>query len=153
MINITTDYALVVDDEYANRDFAEKLLQKAGLKVVSASTGAEGIALAQQLPALTIALIDHELPDMTGIELIRELHAKVPHLTLVMATMHDNRELIDSAFEAGITTFLVKPNGFIELYRALLAGNSEILSGQKRYVIDQYGPRLYRGASKTPHAP
>jgi CheY-like chemotaxis protein len=145
MTDQCANYALVIDDEYNNRSFAEKLLQSAGLKVCSAGTGREGIALAKEHPTLTLALIDHELPDMTGIELIRTLRLAVPHLMLVMATMHDEQSLIDEAFNAGAICFLVKPNGFIELYHALKAGDSAILNGQKRYVIDQYGPHLYRG--------
>ncbi len=138
-------HALVVDDEFNNRDFAERLLHKAGLQVSSAGSGLEAITLAKQMPALSLALIDFELPDMNGIDLVASLRRVMPHVTLVMATMHDDSERIDAAFDAGVKVFLVKPNGFIELYRALLQGESAILSDSKRYIIDQYGSRLYRG--------
>src|SRR5579871_6050569 len=106
MINLHTDFALVVDDELNNRDFAEKLLQKAGLKVCSATTGQEAIDLIKATPQLTLAMIDHELPDMTGVQLIKTLRQVAPNLLLVMATMHDNSDLIDEAFEAGVSMFL-----------------------------------------------
>lgn len=150
MINIHTDYALVVDDEQNNRSFATKLLENAGLKVCSAGTGAQGIAMAKEYATLTLAIIDQELPDMTGIGLIRALRSVAPQLTLVMATMHDDKALIDKAFSAGATCFLIKPHGFIELYRAILHGSSDILSGQKRYVIDHYGPHAYREPTTVP---
>jgi len=47
------------------------------------------------------------------------LRAEYPDSLLVMATMHDDRTLIDQAFVAGVDVFLVKPHGFMELYRRL----------------------------------
>jgi len=146
MTNINSGYALVVDDEYNKRSFAEKLLQAAGLKVCTAATALEAIALAQEYPDLTLAVIDYELPGMTGIELIHVLRRVAPHVLPVMATVHDDQVYVDAAFEAGAICYLVKPNGFIELYHALKKdGQSTILSGEKRYVIDNYGPHVYRG--------
>jgi hypothetical protein len=65
-----------------------------------------------------------------------------------MATMHDDRALIDQAFQSGVDVFLVKPHGFMELYQRLLAvdSNTDLL---RRLVIDQFGPRPYRGDRKT----
>jgi len=149
MAHFQTQFALVVDDEFNNRDFAQKLLEKAGFCVYSASNGQEALEIVQRTPQLTIALLDHELPDTTGIALAQQLREILPSLFLVMATMHDHRELIDQAFEAGMNMFLIKPNGFIELYKTLLSGDVTILSKQYRFVIDQYGPRKYRGAVAT----
>ena len=44
MIGINIGYAMVVDDEPANREFAERLLQLASFSVKGASTGAEALA-------------------------------------------------------------------------------------------------------------
>jgi DNA-binding response OmpR family regulator len=128
----------------------EKLLQKAGFHVVSAANGAEAQKLVAEIPNITIALIDHELPDTNGLELIRQLRVSNPDIMLVMATMHDHRELIDEAFQVGADMFIVKPNGFIELYRSLNlvdGQNKDMLT--QRYIIDQYGPRRYKGPSLT----
>src|SRR5512141_2126911 len=119
MITIQAGYALVVDDEPANRDFVERLLQTASFKVVGASTGAEGLRAAKAVPCLALALIDQQLPDATGLEIIGKLRGDNPEAILVMATMHDDRAIIDQAFAAGADVFLVKPHGFMELYRRL----------------------------------
>ncbi|MEP7285905.1 MAG: response regulator [Chloroflexota bacterium] len=148
MVSVQVSHALVIDDEFNNRDFAEKLLQKAGLQVCSAASGAEALALVATLPHNTLVLIDHELPDTTGVQLIKKIHEISPDMMLVMATMHDHTQLIDEAFEAGVHMFLIKPNGFIELYRALLSGDNTILSRENRYIVDNYGPRKYKGAKK-----
>ncbi len=145
MITIQAGYAVVVDDEPANRDFLERLLQTASFKVTGAASGAEGLKAAKAVPSLALALVDQELPDSPGLEIISKLRADNPEAVLVMATMHDDRALIDQAFEAGVDVFLVKPHGFMELYRRLqeVDSNATLL---RRLIIDQYGPRPYKGA-------
>src|SRR5260221_6927669 len=153
MITIQAGYALVIDDEPANRDFLERLLQTASFKVSGAATGADGLKTARTLPALALALVDQELPDASGLEIIAKLREENPDSLLVMATMHDDRTLIDQAFAAGVDVFLVKPHGFMELYRRLqeVDANTNLL---RNVIIDQYGPRPYKAADKrtTPEA-
>src|SRR5262250_873382 len=98
MITIQAGYAVVVDDEPANRDFLERLLQTAHFKVVGAATGKDATEAAQKVPELALALIDHQLPDITGLQLVRQFRANYPETLIVMATMHDDREIIDQAF-------------------------------------------------------
>ncbi len=147
MITIQAGYALVIDDEPANRDFLERLLQTASFKVIGASTGAEGLRSVKTIPQLALALVDQQLPDATGLEIIASLRADNPEALLVMATMHDDRSLIDEAFLKGADVFLVKPHGFMELYRRLkeVDSNTSVL---RRLIIDQYGPRPYKGTGQ-----
>src|SRR5579859_6557600 len=147
MITLKEGHALVIDDEPANRDFVERLLQTAGFKVTSAGTGADGLKAARGFTQLTLALVDQELPDSTGLEIIKTLRQENPDSVLVMATMHDDRPLIDEAFDAGVDVFLVKPHGFMELYRRLQEADSDAAL-VRQLIIDQYGPRPYRGAER-----
>jgi DNA-binding response OmpR family regulator len=148
MITIQAGYAIVVDDEFANRDFLVRLLQMAGFKVTGTSNGAEALAAAKAVPELALAIVDQELPDTNGIELVIKLRADNPESLLIMATMHDDRELIDRAFANGADVFLVKPHGFMELFKRLkeVDNNTALL---RKVVIDQYGPRNYRGPKRT----
>ncbi len=147
MITIQAGYALVIDDEPANRDFLERLLQTASFKVLGASSGAEALKVARSIPQLALALVDQQLPDATGLEIIARLRADNPEALLIMATMHDERALIDEAFAQGVDVFLVKPHGFMELFRRLkeVDSNVEVL---RRLIIDQYGPRPYKGTGQ-----
>jgi two-component system response regulator (stage 0 sporulation protein F) len=155
MISLQAGYAVVVDDEPANRDFVERLLHLAGLKVQGASSGAEALAAAQAVPILALALIDQELPDLPGLEVIKQMRTISPEAVLVMATVHDHRELIEQAFGAGVDIFLVKPHGFMELYRRLqeTSANADTDPDQdslRRLIIDQYGPRPYKLRNSNP---
>jgi len=136
--------ALVVDDEAHNCDFAMKLLERAGLQVYSAADATQAIDVIQKHAEITLAVIDHNLPGISGVTLIRTLRNSHPDMLLVMATMHDDSETIDRAFDAGANMFIVKPNGFIELYRGLLRPDLDILNSNSPLVIDAYGPRKYK---------
>ena len=144
MITIQAGYALVIDDEPANRDFLVRLLQTANFKVIGAESGAEGLKAVKSVPELALALVDQQLPDSSGLEVIQKLRADNPEALLIMATMHDDRPLIDQAFSIGIDVFLVKPHGFMELYRRLKEVDLDT-SLLRRLIIDQYGPRPYKG--------
>lgn len=142
-------HVLVVDDEQHNRDFAQKLLERVGFRVTSVASGMEAVAMAEQMPDLCLALIDHSMPIMMGTELIKHFRAQYPAMVLVMATVLDDPQTIDDAFASGVNMFLVKPNGFIELYNQLkLTMNMQTLLDQ-RVIIDAYGPRRYRGVART----
>jgi DNA-binding response OmpR family regulator len=147
----STRATIVIDDEPANCDFIVRLFQTAGMDVHGADTGRAGLALAEQVTALTLALIDHDLPDVGGIELVRRFRALHQDAVLVMATIHDTRDIIDQAFEAGVDIYLVKPHGFMELYRRVQAWSLDDAS-LHRLVIDQYGPRPYRGPKRNTQA-
>lgn len=139
-------FALVVDDEPANRDFLMRLLEQAALDVKGAFTAQGARNIAQATDRMDLVVIDHKLPDGDGVNLMVELHTKFPAAIMVMATMHDERALMDKAFENGCDVFLVKPHGFMELFRRIKTAQAtsdvDIL---KRMIIDQYGPRPYRG--------
>ncbi|WP_119068478.1 response regulator transcription factor [Aggregatilinea lenta] len=137
--------ALVIDDEPANCDFCVRLLQQAKLNVKGASTGQEALDLAVTTENLALIVIDHRLPDMSGVSLLAKLRALFPDAMLCMATMHDERSLMEQAFALGCDVFLVKPHGFMELFKRLKATPPGGPDTHDQLIIDQYGLRPYRG--------
>jgi CheY-like chemotaxis protein len=133
--------ALVVDDTPANRDFLERLLALATFSVRGASSGEAALSIAAGLDKLALAVIDMKLPDMDGLKLTCDLRAKFPDVCIVVATMYDERSLMEEAFSKGCDVFLVKPNGFMELFQRLMT--RDLKQMRERLVIDQYGPRPY----------
>lgn len=137
--------ALVIDDEPANRDFLVRLLEQARLKVQGTGTAAGALRIAKECPTLAVIVVDNRLPDMDGIDLLAALRKQHPEARLIMATMHDERSLMEKAFENGCDVFMVKPHGFMELFRRLQAKGDGDGNELTRLIIDQYGPRPYRG--------
>lgn len=143
-----TIHALVVDDEPANQDFLVRLLQQAKLEVHGASSGKRAIEIAMELQSdLKLIMLDRQLPDSSGIEVLVALRRKLPDTVIVMATMHDERSLIREAFEMGCNAFLVKPHGFMELFRMVAAAREDVGEFQclDGLIFDLYGKRHWRG--------
>lgn len=140
-----SNFALVIDDEPANRDFLVRLLQQAKLDVRGASTAAEALKIAEGITDMALVVIDNKLPDMDGVDLLIQFRPRYPEARMIMATMLDERQIMVKAFENGCDVFLVKPHGFMELFRRLQAPDVPGEPKLSRLIIDQYGPRPYRG--------
>ena len=108
---------LIVDHDVAAADTLASLLQSMGYGDARvACTGATALARAVDFVP-TVALVDLELPDMSGYELARRLsqHPLLHTLRLIALTAdseHPGREL---ARESGVERYLIKPVGSAEL--------------------------------------
>jgi DNA-binding response OmpR family regulator len=89
------------------------------------------------MPQLALIVIDNKLPDMNGVDLLIKLRPRFPDARMVMATMLDERPLMAKAFENGCDVFLVKPHGFMELFRRLQAPDVPGEDKLRRLIIDQ----------------
>ena len=108
---------LLVEDNEMNRDMLSRRLERRGYKIVMATDGAEGVAMAKaEQPALI--LLDMSLPIVDGWEAARQLKAApetraIPIIALTAHAMAGDRE---KALEAGCNDYDTKP---IELPRLL----------------------------------
>lgn len=78
---------LIVDDEKIVRWTLAQALEEAGSSTDSAATAAEALAkVTRELPDLV--LLDYQLPDRNGLELLADLRKLAPRLPVVMLTAH-----------------------------------------------------------------
>ena len=138
--------ALIVEDTAANRMFFERLLMQAGFEVVGVETGQAALEQAEAMDNLHLAVLDMEIPDINGLELTVRLRKQYPDACIIIATMHDERSLMQSAFDKGCDVFLVKPHGFMELFKRLTTEGSAGLHANRPLIIDQFGPRPFEVA-------
>ncbi|HWG84210.1 MAG TPA: response regulator, partial [Deinococcales bacterium] len=101
---------LVVDDSDANRYALSRTLERAGYRVVEASNGGEGIALAHTRPDLII--LDVNLPDVNGFEVCRRLKADpavadIPVLQMSASFVRGSDRA--QGLDAGADGYLVQP--------------------------------------------
>jgi two-component system LytT family response regulator len=98
---------LIVDDEpLARRRVAELLADAPGVEIVgTATSGAEAIALIRSA-APDIVFLDVQMPDGTGLDVVREIGADAMPVT-VFVTAYDQYAL--RAFDAAAIDYLVKP--------------------------------------------
>ena len=105
---------LVVDDTSANRTVIERLLQRLGLQVSSASTGREAVDAVMAGSAPDLVLMDLQMPEMDGLEatgLIRQWeaskgHGRMPIVALTAAAFESDRE---RCLQGGMDGYLAKP--------------------------------------------
>jgi len=105
---------LLVDDEPVVCAAIERVLVASGLEVVTASTGLAGVA-DPAVERCALVLCDLVLPDVSGAEVVRELHRRRPALPIVVITGFASTELMSQAADAGALAFLAKPFDDAEL--------------------------------------
>lgn len=135
--------ALVVDDNPANRSFLSRLLHTAQFEVYETDNGTDALIRLDALAELQIALVDMQLPDMSGLQLTKRVRCQFPTACVVVATVYDDRSWMERAFSDGCDVFLVKPHGFMELFQRLTTRSLAQVRAEGPLVIDQYGPRPF----------
>ena len=100
---------MIVDDhEIVRRGIAEIIDRADGLDVVAeAGSRAEAVRRAE-LVRPDVILVDLQLPDGTGIELMQELRDSVPQALPIVLTSFDDDEALAEALAAGARAYLLK---------------------------------------------
>src|SRR5678816_4878628 len=99
---------LIVDDEPFNLDLLEQELSELGYATERANNGAKALQkIATEKPALV--LLDYQMPDMNGIEVLRTIRQTDTDLPIVLITAHGSIERAVEAVKAGADDFITKP--------------------------------------------
>lgn len=102
------DRILVIDDEAGIREGIRRGLTPQGYIVETAENGEQGLALFRQNPC-DLVLIDVMLPDISGIDLIAEIHRIDADAVCVIITGYATIEMAVRAIKEGAYDFLTKP--------------------------------------------
>ncbi|MGE0626106.1 MAG: response regulator [Pseudomonadales bacterium] len=111
---------LLIEDSDLNADMLQRRLERVGHVVFVAGSGADALALAAA-ESFDIALLDIRLPDISGVELARELHAlqRSCELPLIAVTGDAVPEVLEQARQAGCVDCVTKPIDFNGLLSAI----------------------------------
>ena len=105
---------LIIDDEAAQRDVLTGYLKKKGYKILSASSGNEGIETANS-NLVDIIFSDYKMPDITGLEVLEQVKKINPEITFVIVTAYGTVENAVKAMRLGAYDYLSKPIDLDEL--------------------------------------
>jgi two-component system nitrate/nitrite response regulator NarL len=111
---------VIVDDHQVVQDgFKLRLDMEASFEVVGlAANGVESIEVIENtLP--DVVLMDINMPLMNGVEATQELKSRHPNLKILMLTMHDDKEYIMQAMQAGAMGYLLKEISSDKLVQAI----------------------------------
>jgi DNA-binding NarL/FixJ family response regulator len=123
---------LVVDDhEVVRRGLLALLGTQAGWEVVGeAANGPDAVKkVAQTMP--DVVIMDITMPVMSGLDATRLIMDTVPQTKVLIFTMHDSEQMMQSALEAGARGYVLKSNAASDLIaaiRALAKGESPSIS-------------------------
>lgn len=128
---------LVIDDEMQILRALRKILGESHYRVVTATTGAEGLALAAVQPP-DVIILDLNLPDMDGTEVCEKLRAWTQTPIIVLSAREDQHQKV-IALDKGADDYLTKPFGIEELMARVR-------------VALRHGARLGRGVDPVIHS-
>jgi DNA-binding NtrC family response regulator len=143
---------LVVDDDPDIQEVLRDRLESLGYEVLTASNGKDALeSIAKESPQMV--LLDIEMPEMNGLEVLKELRSRQTDLTVVMITAYGTIERAVQAMKAGAYDFIPKPfePDHIEvvvkkaLERESLRRGYEILSeelGERHRIVMGKSPKM-----------
>ena len=112
---------LLVDDDARNIFALSSVLERRGMRVLTATTGSEAIALVEATPELAIVLMDIMMPEMDGYQTVQVIRGnpafrRLPIIALTAKAMKGDRE---KCLDAGASDYLAKPVNTEQLLSAL----------------------------------
>ncbi len=137
---------LVVDDEQIIRESLSFILKKEGYSVEDAPNGRDALTRHEANP-FDIIITDIEMPEMKGVELLRQIRQRTPQALVIIITAFASVETAIQALREGASDYILKPINFDDLlhrvkklleYRALATENSLLRQElQRTYDFDQ----------------
>ena len=102
---------MIVDDDVQIRNTVGLLLEKADYHVIRAVDGREAIALLSAIPAgiISTILVDLQMPNVNGVEVIRHLKAHYPTVPFIVMTADPDFLLTEILAKDGVCDYLLKP--------------------------------------------
>ena len=106
--------ALVVDDSSAMRAILRMTLKKHGFEVAEAKHGVEALSMLATPEVFNLILIDWNMPEMDGLELLRRIRAEPRHdrTQVIMVTTETGIDQMSEALAAGADDYIMKPFTF-----------------------------------------
>ena len=104
-------HALIVDDSRTTRAIIARFLKALGYETSEAPDGAAALQQLQKMEVPEIAFVDWNMPEMTGIEFVRQVRqdARFAGMQIVMVTSENEMANVAAALEAGANEYLMKP--------------------------------------------
>jgi CheY-like chemotaxis protein len=145
---------LIIDDSAELRALLESILPYSGYQTISASSGEQGINLALQHKP-DVILVDLELPDTSGIQVLEELNRHQLTAPTIMITGFGSEGVAARALHLGALGYLIKPFTTEEVLasveRALTVRELRREKAQLTTLLDTYAHHL-RTISALSHA-
>jgi DNA-binding NtrC family response regulator len=102
------NWILIVDDEEMIRSILVRRLSKEGYSCLTASSGREALHYFHK-DNLSLIISDIKMPDMNGVELLRNVKAMSPKMVVIIVTAYPEIDMAVMALRLGAYDFITKP--------------------------------------------
>jgi DNA-binding NarL/FixJ family response regulator len=133
--------SIVEDDRETRENLVELLNGAPGLRCLKSFPTGETALRGLPLEKPDVALVDINLPDISGIECVSKLKAQLPQLQVLMITTYEDSDMIFRSLRAGASGYLLKkmPRAkLIEAIEEVHAGGAPMSVPVARKVVDHF---------------
>ncbi|MBL7032777.1 MAG: sigma-54-dependent Fis family transcriptional regulator [Candidatus Delongbacteria bacterium] len=144
---------LIVDDEVHICEVISELLEQENYETATAGNGVEALQVLEQ-GKFDVVISDVRMPEMDGIELLREIRARYPQIKVLLFTGYASVDSVVEAMKIGAYGYLTKPIDRDELFNelALIREQNEILKDghqMQSEMFQRYAQGEYQVRSKS----
>jgi two-component system NtrC family sensor kinase len=127
---------LFVDDERNVLRSLKRTFLDEDYEILTASSGAEGIAVLQSITPIQLVISDYRMPEMNGVDFLREVCHRWPEtLRIVLSGYADTASIVSAINKGHIYKFIAKPWNEDEL-------KITIVNAIERYYLDKENKQL-----------
>ncbi|MDB6028652.1 MAG: DNA-binding response regulator [Verrucomicrobiales bacterium] len=136
--------SIVEDDEPIRQSLALIIEAAPGFRCLATYPSAEQALKGIPQTPPDVALVDINLPVLSGVECVRRLKVMLPKLQIIMHTVYEDSEVIFDALEAGASGYLLKrtaPAQLLEAIQEVHRGGAPMSSHIARKVVQSFQKR------------
>jgi len=133
--------AIVEDDNKIRNSLSILLDGSHGFSCIAAYEDAESALKGLPGKNPDVVIMDINLPNMSGIECVRQIKQKVPEIVVIMLTVYDDARKIFNSLQAGAVGYLLKstpPNEILQAITEVYAGGSPMSAQIARKVVQSF---------------
>lgn len=129
---------LIADDHWIVRETLKQVVKQVGRmdEILEASTFGEVMKTIDAQPAIGLILVDLIMPDFEAFEGLKALRRRVPHVPVVVISVHENREYVLKAIGHGVVGYIPKtapPGELLSALKLVLEGHVSF----PRHILQQ----------------
>jgi len=141
---------VVVDDHAVVREGIKRIVSESGGMTVSgeASDGHEAIRVIKNQPC-DVVLLDITMPNKSGLDVLKELHAASPRLPVLVLSMHPEDQYAVRVLRAGAAGYVTKdsaPAKLVQAIRKVVRGGKYVSASLAEKLIYDLGTDTARPA-------
>ncbi|MGO8754286.1 MAG: response regulator [Gallionellaceae bacterium] len=121
---------LIADDHAIVRHGLKQIIEDSGEMhvVAEADSGIEALRKMREITCDAV-LLDISLPDMSGVDVLKQIHAEKPHLPILILSVYPEDQYAMRLIKAGAAGYMTKESAPSEMVKALLR-----VAGGKKYI-------------------